>query len=432
MSADELDRGGIGGHPKGLSTLFFTEMWERFSYYGMRAFLILYMMAPRQPPAASASRDASAASIYGTYTGSVWGAAIFGGLVADRLLGQYRSVLVGGHPHRARPLLARLPGAALLLHRASRLIVIGTGLLKPNASTLVGSLYEPRRRAARRRLLDLLHGHQPRRVHRAARRRLAGPEGGLAPGLRRGRRRDGGGARPVRRSARSACSPRSTGSPRGRETRRRPRVSAVLAGGFTAEEWKRMGAVIVFFLFATLFWGAYEQAGSTLTLFADRYTRLVGAGLLVPLVLVPVGPADLRDPAGAGLRLALDAARLARALEPRQVRARPVLHGALVPGAGAGGRAGPERRRRAGQPVVAGGRVLRLRAGRAVPEPGGPERRHQAGAGADRRADDGRLVPVERLRQQARGLGRRLLQHDAAADALRHGRGRDAGRGASS
>src|SRR3954451_8339999 len=86
---------GFFGHPRGLSTLFFTEMWERFSYYGMRAFLILYMVAP----AASGGlgfADARAASIYGTYTGSAWAASILGGLVADRLLGQYRTVLLGG------------------------------------------------------------------------------------------------------------------------------------------------------------------------------------------------------------------------------------------------------------------------------------------------------------------------------------------------
>ena len=75
------------GHPRGLSTLFFTEMWERFSYYGMRAFLILYMTAPIAAGGLGFA-DADAASIYGTYTGSVWGASILGGLVADRFLGQ--------------------------------------------------------------------------------------------------------------------------------------------------------------------------------------------------------------------------------------------------------------------------------------------------------------------------------------------------------
>src|SRR5215510_5171196 len=82
-------------HPRGLSTLFFTEMWERFSYYGMRAFLILYMTAPVVNGGLEFSVE-RAASIYGTYTGSAWAAAIIGGLIADRGLGQYNSVLIGG------------------------------------------------------------------------------------------------------------------------------------------------------------------------------------------------------------------------------------------------------------------------------------------------------------------------------------------------
>src|ERR1041385_4508165 len=86
---------GFFGHPRALSTLFFTEMWERFSYYGMRAFLILYLVAPTSAGGLGfAAQDA--ASVYGTYTGSAWGAAILGGLVADRLLGQFNAVLLGG------------------------------------------------------------------------------------------------------------------------------------------------------------------------------------------------------------------------------------------------------------------------------------------------------------------------------------------------
>src|SRR3990170_4057255 len=127
------------GHPQGLSTLFFTEMWERFSYYGMRAFLILYMVAP-EAAGGLGFAVADAASIYGTYTGSVWGAAILGGLVADRFLGAYRSVLVGG-------VIIALGHVALAFKALSffylglGLIVVGTGLLKPNISTLVGALY---------------------------------------------------------------------------------------------------------------------------------------------------------------------------------------------------------------------------------------------------------------------------------------------------
>ena len=91
------DSSGWADHPRGLSTLFFIEMWERFSCYGMRAFLVLHMTAPGTAGGLGFA-DVDAASIYGTYTGSAWAAAIFGGLVADRFLGQYRRVrgLMGG------------------------------------------------------------------------------------------------------------------------------------------------------------------------------------------------------------------------------------------------------------------------------------------------------------------------------------------------
>src|SRR5262245_58734280 len=86
---------GFFGHPRGLSTLFYTEMWERFSYYGMRAFLIYYMTASVAAGGLGFG-DANAGNIYGLYTGSAWGASILGGIIADRFLGQYRAVLIGG------------------------------------------------------------------------------------------------------------------------------------------------------------------------------------------------------------------------------------------------------------------------------------------------------------------------------------------------
>src|SRR2546421_5033452 len=94
VSTPATDR-GFFGHPGGLSTLFFTEMWERFSYYGMRAFLILYMTAPAAAGGLGFA-DAQAGRVYGIYTGSVWFSTILGGLVADIGLGQYRGVLIGG------------------------------------------------------------------------------------------------------------------------------------------------------------------------------------------------------------------------------------------------------------------------------------------------------------------------------------------------
>src|SRR6266403_1255970 len=127
-------------HPKGLSTLFFTEMWERFSYYGMRAFLILYMVAPATAGGLGFA-DADAASIYGTYTGSAWAAAIGGGFIADLGLGQYRSVLLGGIIIAAGHFTLAFK-ALPFFYSGLALIVIGTGLLKPNVSTMVGSLYE--------------------------------------------------------------------------------------------------------------------------------------------------------------------------------------------------------------------------------------------------------------------------------------------------
>src|SRR5260221_8918169 len=96
------DRGWFG-HPRGLSTLFFTEMWERFSYYGMRGFLILYMTK------ALGFTDPHAGAVYGNYVGSVWVTPILGGLIADRWLGQYRSVLIGGVIISLRHLTPALP-----------------------------------------------------------------------------------------------------------------------------------------------------------------------------------------------------------------------------------------------------------------------------------------------------------------------------------
>src|ERR1043166_7611276 len=83
------------GHPKGLSTLFFTEMWERFSYYGMRALLILFMVAAVDKGGLGFTTE-NAASIYGWYTSMVYAMAIPGGWIADQFIGQRKAVLVGG------------------------------------------------------------------------------------------------------------------------------------------------------------------------------------------------------------------------------------------------------------------------------------------------------------------------------------------------
>ena len=136
-----LDTGGLGGQPRGLTTLFFTEMWERFSYYGMRALLVLFMVAPVTAGGLGFD-DKRATMIYGNYVMSVFMLSIPGGFIADNFLGARRSVLLGGIViacgHFALAFQSQTTFFAGLV-----LIALGTGLLKPNISAMVGSLYSP-------------------------------------------------------------------------------------------------------------------------------------------------------------------------------------------------------------------------------------------------------------------------------------------------
>lgn len=149
---DEIPHGTLGemrggaGHPPGLRLLFFTEMWERFSYYGMRALLILFMTAPIAATNPGLGfDDGRAGAIYGLYTSMVYLLALPGGWIADNLWGQRKSVFVGGciialgHFTLAAPLVGApdIPSFFLGLF----FVVVGTGLLKPNVSTMVGDLY---------------------------------------------------------------------------------------------------------------------------------------------------------------------------------------------------------------------------------------------------------------------------------------------------
>src|SRR5438552_12568445 len=137
--ASAADR-GFFGHPRGLSTLFFTEMWERFSYYGMRAILTLYMTKSLAEGGLNFA-EGYAALIYATYVSSVWYLPLIGGWLADKVLGARRAVLIGGiviacgHYSMA---INTVPNfyAGLIL------IACGTGLLKPNISAMVGQLYQ--------------------------------------------------------------------------------------------------------------------------------------------------------------------------------------------------------------------------------------------------------------------------------------------------
>jgi POT family proton-dependent oligopeptide transporter len=127
------------GHPKGLQTLFFTEMWERMSYYGMRVLLVLYMTASMQEGGLQLT-VAAAGAIYGLYTGSVYFMGLPGGWIADRLIGGQKAIWYGGITIMIGHIILAIPidGTFFI---GLIFVVLGTGLLKPNISAVVGQLY---------------------------------------------------------------------------------------------------------------------------------------------------------------------------------------------------------------------------------------------------------------------------------------------------
>jgi proton-dependent oligopeptide transporter, POT family len=320
------------GHPRGLSTLFFTEMWERFSYYGMRGLLILFLVASVQTGGFGLT-DQTAAAIYGLYTGFVYLMALPGGWVADRILGQRGAVFVGGCFIAAGHFSMAIPSVPTF-YTGLVLIVIGTGLLKPNVSAMVGDLYPPgsARRDAGFSIFysginvgaligPLICGWLGERVNwhigfSAAgvgmvlgliQYRLGGKYLGSA-GLRAGA--EAGKAAPIDRSAvrrlvvgcgvviaviAAGIALRAAG------VLKTSLYSLATGTGYfmlalaivyflalllfarlTAAEKKRIVVIFVFFMAAVLFWAGFEQAGSSFNLFTDRMTNRNLLGFLIP------------------------------------------------------------------------------------------------------------------------------------------------------
>jgi len=321
------DTSGIGGQPSGLSTLFFTEMWERFSYYGMRALLVLFLTATVQNGGFGLN-DAMATAIYGLYTASVYLVGLPGGWIADRILGHRRSVFIGGMIIAAGHFCMAL-GWVATFYLGLVLIVIGTGLLKPNVSAIVGDLYPEggARRDAGFSIFymginlgafigPLLCGYLGEKVNWHLGFAAAGV--GMVFGLiqyRLGYKRLGaGGLRDLKASEKAAASRillavlgvaalvvaalvllNSNGaialSPLG-VAKSLGFVIPVLAlsyfgyqiffGGFDSVEKKRIGVIFVLFVAAAMFWAGYEQAGSSMNLFAERLTDRVVLGWEMP------------------------------------------------------------------------------------------------------------------------------------------------------
>lgn len=343
---DEFDGPTVFGHPKGLMTLFFTEMWERFSYYGMRALLILFMtMAVAE--GGMGFDDQTSGAIYGLYTMGVYLLALPGGWLADRLFGLKRSVWYGGiiiaighftmaipgiialisGDHRIKPALTFLDTSSFFLGLI--LIVLGTGLLKPNISSIVGQLY-PQGSTKRdagfsifymginiggfiapiacgtlatydmhlgfglaglgmvfgliqyKLTSNLLDGHgdtpvmvTPEEVSNQQKLQkivtsigigLAAIVGILFMGVI-----------PINVSAIASAS---------------GTIIALVAfgylgyviafGGLNTADRKKVGVIAILFLFSSMFWSGFEQAGSTLNLFAERFTDRTILGWEIP------------------------------------------------------------------------------------------------------------------------------------------------------
>jgi POT family proton-dependent oligopeptide transporter len=332
----ELDNAQAGadtrffGHPAGLATLFFTEMFERFSYYGMRALLILYM-THKLAEGGLGFKDAKAGSIYGLYTAMVYLLCLAGGWIADTFIGQRRAVLVGAILISGGEFCLLVPGE-LPFYSGLVLLMMGTGLLKGNVSTIVGQLYPPGDKRRDSGFSIFYMGINSGAVaapiicgwvgqHIGFRLGFGVAGFGMLLGLGQymifGRYLGAAGLHPA-----------GSGSP---ELDRRKRNRGLLAGltvvvllgacgalgstgaisitpeaisnvlgyllltvvvvvfswlilgkGWSAEERKRSTAVLVLFVSSSVFWAALEQAGSSLNLFADRNTHCAILGLAFP------------------------------------------------------------------------------------------------------------------------------------------------------
>ena len=308
------------GHPRGLATLFFTEMWERFSYYGMRAILIFYLTASVARGGLGFT-DSKAGAVYGLYTAMVYLMCLGGGWIADRITGQRRAVLIGGIFIACGEFCLVVP-AEMAFYFGLVLLVCGTGLLKGNVSTIVGQLYaqgDPRRDSGfsifymginiGALISPLFCGYVGERISWRLGFGLAGLGmlAGLVQYLVTSRHLGSAGLLPA-----------STGN--AEEDRREKKkairgvgigvaVLAVLAalgtsgvvelnatmisdglgwcllgisvvvfswliffGNWSPVERRRCAAILVLFISSALFWAAFEQAGSSLSLFAERGT----------------------------------------------------------------------------------------------------------------------------------------------------------------
>jgi len=307
------------GHPRGLATLFMTEFFERFTYYGMRALLVLFLVAATDGanPGFGMDRE-TAGAVYGLYTGAVFLFSLPGGWIADRLIGQRRAVYWGGIIIAIGNFLLAIPGGASVFYLGLATIVIGVGLLKPNISAIVGGLYEGQPGARRDAGFSIFYmginlgaliapfiaGTIGESWNWRAGFGCAGAamligvlqyrmtekylgDAGLAPANLTDAERAQGWRSVIIGSALVVILAilLYTGvipvTVTGLAQLFAGGMVAVgflffawvlIAGGLDADEKKRVGLIALFFLCAALFWAGFEQAATTFNLFAQDYT----------------------------------------------------------------------------------------------------------------------------------------------------------------
>jgi POT family proton-dependent oligopeptide transporter len=317
----------LGGHPRALSTLFFTEMWERFTFYGLRALLVLFLVDAVDNGGYGLD-DKTATAIYGLYTAAVFMAALPGGWIADRLIGAQRAVMIGGTLMTIGTLMLAIPGPKQLFFGGLVVIILGVGLLKPNVSTLVADLYPEGggRRDAGFTIFymginlgafigPLIAGWLAARY--GWRTGFLAAAIGLPIGLLQfwlsRRLFNGAGATPNRNDGgaglaadwrrlglalavlATVAAVLFSGLVHLDPTRLAQGAAYVLVGmaalyflylftgaGLDAVERKRMIVVLVMFLAVASFWSGYEQAGSSLNLFAKRHIDRMVGGFEIP------------------------------------------------------------------------------------------------------------------------------------------------------
>jgi proton-dependent oligopeptide transporter, POT family len=314
-----LDDRSLMGHPRGLGLLFVVEMWERFSYYGMRALLVLYLVNGLQ------WTDGAAASLYGTYTGLVYLTPLIGGYLADRFIGTRRSLVIGSIIIAAGHFSLAVESMTMF-YLGLALIIIGTGFFKPNVSTMVGQMY---REGDNRRdsgftifymginlgafLAPLVCGYLGQNIGWHYGFGAAGvgmvlglltylwgrdkylPGIGLTPKENRNNAAAVA-ARAVTEEGSISPVPAAIGAVVGVliaflfkggwfGMATAAVIGAALATTFVGtkgEERKRVTAIFILVFFVIFFWMAFEQAGSSMNLFADRYTDLSLGGITFP------------------------------------------------------------------------------------------------------------------------------------------------------